>query len=128
MLPSKETQVRFLKSAAVGGAAFLVQSGVLWVLKRYIAATVAHDWAYGCSVVTHYSLNRFWALPSTREDSGRQILEYLGTVLVGWVIQRIGFWFFIHVVGLSIMWSNTLAIPPSTLAVLALLNLRVFKA
>jgi putative flippase GtrA len=127
MLPSKEKQVRFFKSALVGGAAFVVQWVVLWVLKRSIAATVAHDWAYWCSVVTHYTLNRFWALPSSRQDSGKQFLEYLGTVLVGWVIQRIGFWFFIHVVGLSIMWSNTLAIPPSTIAVLALLNLRVFK-
>jgi putative flippase GtrA len=128
MLPAKETQVRFLKSAIVGATAFAVQWVVLWILKRYLAATVAHDWAYWCSVVTHYSLNRFWALPSTRSDSGRQFLEYLGTVLVGWVIQRIGFWFFMHVVGLSIMWSNSLAIPPSTLAVLLLLNLRVFRA
>jgi len=127
MLPAKETQVRFLKSALVGGAAFVVQWVVLWVLKRYIPVTVAHNWAYWASVATHYTLNRFWALPSTRSDSGRQLLEYLGTVLVGWVIQMIGFWFFLHVVGLSVMWSNTLAIPPSTVAVLALLNLRVFK-
>jgi len=127
MLPSRETQVRFFKSLTVGATAFLVQCSVLWVLKRLLAATTAFNWAYACSVATHYSLNRFWALRSSRRDSGRQLLEYAGVVAIGWLIQSTVFKFCLHTVGLSIMWSNFFAVPPSTVAVVLLLNFRVFK-
>ena len=127
MLPSRETQVRFFKSLTVGATAFLVQCAVLWVLKHLLAPMTAFTWAYGCSVATHYSLNRFWALRSSRRDSGRQLLEYAGVVAIGWLIQSTVFRFCLHTVGLSIMWSNFFAVPPSTVAVVLLLNFRVFK-
>jgi putative flippase GtrA len=126
LLPSQQTQVRFLKSLAVGATAFGVQAGVLWVLKRFLAPLTAFSWAYGCSVVTHYSLNRFWALRSERRDSGRQLLEYVGTVLIGWLIQSTVFRFCIHTVGMGIMWANFFAVPPSTIVVIFILNYRVF--
>jgi putative flippase GtrA len=127
MLPSRETQVRFFKSLTVGATAFMVQAGILWGLKRFLAPLAAFSWAYGCSVVTHYSLNRFWALRSARRDSGRQLLEYGGTVLVGYLIQRTVFRFCLFTVGLGIMWSNFFAVPPSTVVVILILNYRVFK-
>ena len=127
LLPSRQTQVRFFRSLTVGATAFAVQACVLWVLKRVLAPLTAFSWAYACSVVTHYSLNRFWALRSARRDSGRQLLEYAGTVLIGWLIQSTVFRFCLHTVGLGIMWSNFFAVPPSTVAVILILNYRVFR-
>jgi putative flippase GtrA len=127
-LPSRETQVRFFKSLTVGATAFVVQAVILWVLKRFLAPLTAFSCAYACSVVTHYTLNRFWALRSTRRDSGRQLLEYAGTVAIGWLIQSTVFRFCLHRLGLDIMWANFLAVPPSTIVVILILNFRVFKA
>lgn len=127
MLPAKETQVRFLKSLTVGGVAFLVQYGALWILKGFMAHLTAYHWAYAISVVTHYSLNRFWALKSSRRDTGRQLLEYLGTVLVGLVIQFSIAWFCVRVVHIYIMWVPVFAVPPSTVAVILILNYQVFR-
>jgi len=128
MLPSRETQVRFFKSLTVGATAFVVQAAVLWGLKRVLAPLTAFSWAYACSVATHYSLNRFWALRSARRDSGRQLLEYAGTVAIGWLIQSTVFRFCLHRLGLNIMFANFLAVPPSTVVVILILNFRVFKA
>ena len=127
LLPSRQTQVRFFRSLTVGATAFVVQACVLWVLKRFLAPLTAFSWAYACSVVTHYSLNRFWALRSARRDSGRQLLEYAGTVVIGWLIQSTVFRFCLHTVGLGIMWSNFFAVPPSTVAVILILNFHVFR-
>jgi putative flippase GtrA len=127
LLPSRQTQVRFFRSLTVGATAFVVQACVLWVLKRFLAPLVAFSWAYACSVVTHYSLNRFWALRSARRDSGRQLLEYAGTVVIGWLIQSTVFRFCLHSVGMGIMWANFFAVPPSTVAVILILNYRVFR-
>lgn len=127
MLPDRETQVRFFKSLVVGGTAFGVQYLVLWILKPHLRPLQAYSWAYGFSVATHYSLNRFWALRSARTDAGRQFLEYLGTALIGYLIQRGIAWFCLTFVHMPLMWVPVFAVPPSTLAVIAILNYRVFR-
>ena len=126
-LPDRQTQVRFLRFFLVGGCGFLVQIGSLAGLKEHLPARLAFSIAYVLSVATHYSLNRFWALPSRRSDSGRQLLEYLGTIGLSYLISFGCFNLFYAWLHLSVMAATVLSVPPSTLAVFFLLNYRVFK-
>lgn len=127
-LPSRDTRFRFLRFLVVGGTAYAVQ----WVTTRLFApwfpANVAFTLGFICSTATHYSLNRFWALPSLRNDSWRQFGEYLGTAALSWVINFALFRLCIDGFGLGIMWATAIAVPPSTLVVFLLLNFRVFRA
>jgi putative flippase GtrA len=127
MLPARETQVRFWRFVAVGGIAALVQLGSLAVFKRWFAPTLAFSFSFILSTSTHYSLNRFWALPSERRDRARQLTEYLATAGLSYLVNVSLFSLCLHVFGLGVMWSAVFAVPPSTLMVFLLLNYRVFR-
>jgi len=127
MLPDRPTQVRFLRFFAVGGCGFIVQLASLRGLKDLLAARLAFSVAFALSVASHYLLNRFWALPSPRRDSGRQFLEYAATIAISYAISFGCFNLFFGLFHLGVMWATALAVPPSTLAVFLLLNYRVFK-
>ncbi|MGH7997465.1 MAG: GtrA family protein [Opitutaceae bacterium] len=127
ILPSRETQLRIFKSLTVGAIAF----GVNWLcfrtLKDHVRLRAAFTVAYVLSVVTHYSLNRFWALRSARRDIGRQFFEYVGMVAVSYLIQWTAFRMCYYWLGLSAMWSWFFAVPPSSVLVVLVLNYRVFR-
>ena len=127
MLPGKQTQVRFFKSMIVGGIGAGVNVGAIALFATFMRPAKADNLAYAASVVTHYTLNRFWALPSSRSDTGRQFLEYLGTVVLGWAIQHACFLLGYYELHLPLVWAKVIAIPPSTLAVFFLLNHHVFR-
>jgi putative flippase GtrA len=127
MLPSRETQVRFWRFIAVGGISAAVQLGSLAVLKRWFTPTLAFTLSFMMSTATHYSLNRFWALPSERRDRARQLTEYLATAGLSYLVNISLFNLCLHIIGLGVMGSAVFAVPPSTLVVFLLLNYRVFR-
>ena len=127
MLPSRETQVRFWRFLAVGGISAAVQLGSLAVLKRWFTPTLAFTLSFMMSTATHYSLNRFWALPSERRDRARQLTEYLATAGLSYLVNISLFNLCLHIIGLGVMGSAVFAVPPSTLVVFLLLNYRVFR-
>ena|SRR5664279_471947 len=127
MLPSRETQVRFWRFLAVGGISAAVQLGSLAVLKRWFTPTLAFTLSFMMSTATHYSLNRFWALPSERRDRARQLTEYLATAGLSYLVNISLFNLCLHLIGLGVMGSAVFAVPPSTLVVFLLLNYRVFR-
>jgi len=89
-LTDRATQVRFLRFLTVCGLSAGVQLAVLAGIRDHLAATAAFTVSFLCSTTTHYLLNRFWALPSERRDSGQQLGEYLFTVLLSYVINGRG--------------------------------------
>ena len=121
------TQVRFFRFLAVGGTAAGVQFATLSCWTKWLPPSPAFTLSFLCSTGTHYLLNRFWALPSDRQDSGRQLGEYLFTVAVSYAINLGAFQFCRSALGLDVMWAAFCAIPPSTLVVFLLLNFRVFR-
>ena len=127
-LTDPRTQVRFWRFLVVGGGAAGVQFAVLWLLKQHLPAGWAFTLSFAFSTATHYTLNRFWALPSERRDSGQQLAEYLLTVALSYVINLGTFKFCQALLGLGVMLAAACAIPPSTLVVFLLLNFRVFRA
>lgn len=127
MLPGRETQVRFWRFIAVGGIAALVQLGSLAVLKRWFGPSLAFSISFILSTSTHYSLNRYWALPSERRDRSRQLAEYLATAGLSYLVNISLFNLCLHGIAMGVMWSAVFAVPPSTLMVFMLLNYRVFR-
>jgi putative flippase GtrA len=78
------------------------------------------------STTTHYFANRFWALPSVRDDAAQQLGEYLFAVVVSYVINLGAFKLLRNKFKLSPTWATLWAIPPSTIVVFLILNYRVF--
>ena len=127
ILTQRKTQVRFLRFLAVGGTAYLVQMVSLKLLLSWLGTNLAFTLSFVCSTSTHYTLNRFWALPSTRADTGRQLGEYLVTAALSYAINFSLFRLCLDVFGLGKLWSIAVAVPPSTAVVFLLLNYRVFR-
>ncbi len=126
-LPDRETQVRFVRFLAVGGTSAALQFAVLALVKGRIGDTLAFSVSWVLSTTAHYSLNRFWALPSARHDARRQFGEYLGTVALSYLVTLGAFKLLHDACGLGVIWASFWAIPPSTLVVFLLLNYRVFR-
>jgi putative flippase GtrA len=124
----RETVVRLFCFLVVGGGSALVQLVVLRGLKTRMNETLAFSISWVVSTTTHYLANRFWALPSTRNDPARQLGEYLFAVALSYVINLGAFKLLRQKFGLSTMWATAWAIPPSTVVVFLLLNYRVFAA
>jgi putative flippase GtrA len=127
MLPGRETQVRFFRFLAVGGMAYVVQVLTIQLFLLRFGTNLAFTLSFLCSTSTHYTLNRFWALPSERRDTLQQFAEYLGTAAlssgINFSIFRLG----LDAFGLDRIVSTAVAVPPSTVVVFLLLNYRVFR-
>lgn len=127
-LPSRGTRVRLLRFGIVGGGSALFQVAIIAVLKRFMAETLAFSISWFLSMAAHYFANRYWALPSARPDSIRQLGEYLFAVALSYSINLGAFKLGREVFGLGVEWATLCAIPPSTIVVFLLLNYRVFRA
>jgi putative flippase GtrA len=126
-LKPRETQIRLLRFIVVGGGSALLQLGIVAVLKRYMGETLAFSISWILSAAVHYLANRFWALPSSRVDVGKQFGEYLFTLALSYAINLGAFIVFRRMIGLNVEWATLCAIPPSTIVVFLMLNYRVFK-
>ncbi len=130
LISDRETRVRAARFLIVGGTSFAVQVAVMKVASDAMGleANVAFTVSFVGSTLTHYLLNRFWALPSARADTWRQAKEYVGTAAISWVINIAVFRLCLDGFGLGKMWATAVAVPPSTVVVFLLLNYRVFRA
>ncbi len=128
LLSDPAVRRRFVGFLCVGGLSAVAQFSVLWLLLNRVRADVGFSLAYAVSVVTHYTLAKFWALPSERRDSTRQLAEYLGVVAISYAINLGAFKLCHDAFGLSVMWATAVAVPPATVVVFLLLNFRVFRA
>lgn len=130
LISDRETRVRAARFLVVGGTSFIVQLAVMKVASDTmgLGTNVAFSLSFVCSTLTHYLLNRFWALPSARVDTWRQAKEYLGTAAISWVINLAVFRLCLDVIGLQKIWATAAAVPPSTIVVFLILNYRVFRA
>ncbi len=126
LLTDRETQWRLLRFLAVGAGSALVKVAVLRLLRARIGETWAFSVSWVVSTTTHYFANRFWALPSVRDDAAQQLGEYLFAVVVSYVINLGAFKLLRNKFKLSPTWATLWAIPPSTIVVFLILNYRVF--
>ena len=121
-----ETQLRALRFLAVGAGSALVQVLVLRALRARLGETWAFTVSWIVSTTTHYLANRYWALPSGRNDSVQQLGEYLVAVALSYLINLGAFKLLRIRFKMSPTWATLWAIPPSTVVVFLILNYRVF--
>jgi putative flippase GtrA len=126
LLTDRETQWRLLRFLVVGAGTALVQVAVLRALKARFGEMLAFSISWVVSTTTHYFANRFWALPSGRDDTAQQLGEYLVAVALSYLINLAVFKLLRVKFKLSITWATLWAIPPSTIVVFLILNYRVF--
>lgn len=127
LLTDRETQLRLLRFLVVGAGSAVVQVAVLRALRIRFGETWAFSISWVVSTTTHYLANRYWALPSGRDDAVQQLGEYLFAVALSYVINLGAFKLLRHKFHLSATWATLWAIPPSTIVVFLLLNYRVFR-
>ena len=127
-LSDRQTQVRFARFLTVGATAYGMQVLAIKLFLLWVGTNLAFTLSFLCSTLTHYSLNRFWALPSSRQDTWCQLREYLGAVVISFVINFSLFRLCVDGFGLGKIWATAIAVPPSTVVVFLLLNYRVFRA
>jgi putative flippase GtrA len=123
----RATLLRLMRFLAVGGGSLGVQLAVMWLVVSRMPETIAFTLSWVVSTATHYFANRFWALPSSRHDAGKQFGEYLFTVALSWVINTAAYTGF-RALGMNEYWAAACAVPPSTVVVFLMLNYRVFRA
>lgn len=126
LLSDRETQLRLLRFLVVGAGSALVQVAVLRALKTRWSENIAFSVSWVVSTTTHYFANRFWALPSGRNDTTQQFGEYLVAVALSYVINLATFKLLRLRFKLGTTWATLWAIPPSTIVVFLILNYRVF--
>jgi putative flippase GtrA len=127
LLTDRETQLRLLRFLVVGAGSAVVQVAVLRALRIRLGETWAFSISWVVSTTTHYLANRYWALPSGRDDAVQQLGEYLFAVALSYVINLGAFKLLRTKFKLSPTWATLWAIPPSTIVVFLLLNYRVFR-
>lgn len=123
----REGRVRLLRFLIVGGSSLVVQMMVFWALRKVTTEAIAFSVSWVVSTAVHYLANRYWALPSARQDSVKQFGEYLFTIGVSYVINLVAFKV-LRAMGVPELAATALAVPPSTVAVFFLLNKRVFRS
>ena len=126
LLADRESLWRIARFLVVGAGSALVQVAVLRALKSRMNETMAFSISWVVSTTTHYLANRFWALPSARQDTAQQLGEYLFAVALSYLINLGAFKLLRLKFGMSATWATLWAIPPSTVVVFLLLNYRVF--
>lgn len=87
---SKEAE-RFLKFAVVGTIGFIVDFGLLFVLKELVgleSTVLANTISFCAAVVSNFTLNRFWTYPDSRSKRLRaQLSQFTLVSIVGLLIN-----------------------------------------
>src|SRR6185369_1486618 len=99
-LGANDNRFRLARFIVVGGTAYGVQWATMKLFAPIFTTNLAFTLSFLCSSTTHYTLNRFWALPSARHDSWRQFGEYAATAALSWVINFALFRLCIDLLGL----------------------------
>jgi len=127
LLLDQQTQVRFIKFFVVGGTCYGLNVLFFNICKLFFLPSLAFTCAFILSTGCHYTLNRFWALRSSRSDFHIQAIQYLMSVLLSYGISIACFKYMSVKLGLGLTLSQALSIPPSTVVTFIILNFWVFR-
>ena len=83
---------RFLKFAVVGTIGFIVDFGLLYILKEFVGlpTIIANTLSFCAAVVRNFTLNRYWTYPDSRSKKlSAQLIQFTLVSLVGLLINDI---------------------------------------
>jgi putative flippase GtrA len=93
--PAAATVVQFLRYTCVGGLAYLIDFGTLYLLTEAagIHYLVSAIWAFGCGLTVNYFLSVTWVFSQRRLSSRRLEFAVFGLVgLVGLGLNELVLW------------------------------------
>lgn len=88
---SKEVE-RFLKFAVVGTIGFIIDFGLLTILKEVFGlhTAIANTLSFCAAVVSNFTLNRYWTYPDSRSKKlSAQLGQFLAVSVVGLLLNDV---------------------------------------
>ena len=79
--------MRLVRCAVVGGVVMVSFMALNWLFGRVLARQAAYLIAYPLAVTLHFCLNKWWTFGCRRENSRRELAEYLAMVAASAVLQ-----------------------------------------
>lgn len=98
-ITSRKEQKRFVKFAIVGAIGAAVDITVLNLLIIFANFTPlqANPISVFVAICSNFIWNRFWSFPESRQRPlVRQFLQFLAINVVGWGLNQLLFWLFLH--------------------------------
>ena len=92
----QELILRLLRFGVVGGGVTLVFMGLNWWFGPKLGPDLAYLAAYPLAVALHFVLNKWWTFGQQGAVKARQLSEYLGLMVVAFLIQTTVFKLLIH--------------------------------
>ena len=117
-----------LRFGIVGVTVMAFFMGMNWLLGRWMGATAAFLAAYPPALALHFALNKWWTFGCARTDMTKQVSEYLGMVVVTFVVQYAFFWLAHDRLGLAGWLSAGVANAAQMALSFVLMQRRVFGA
>lgn len=105
---------QLLRYAVVGGIAFLVDFGLLFILVKYLSIhyLIAAGISFVCGIAVNYLLSISWVFnqdPNRLRD--QNLLIFLITGLIGLGLNELLMYIFTHHIGLVYLLSKVIAVP-----------------
>lgn len=92
---------RVARFAVVGGAVTLVFMGLNWLFGHRLTADFAYLAAYPLAVGLHFCLSKWWTFGDRNAVRKRQVSEYLGMMLIAFLVQTAVFKLLTHFTSLA---------------------------
>lgn len=87
---------KLVRFGLVGVVVTLVFMGLNWWFAPKLGPDLAYLAAYPLAVALHFMLNKWWTFGQQGAVKGRQVSEYLGLMVVAFLIQTTVFKLLIH--------------------------------
>jgi len=121
LMRRKGELTRFIKFALVGASGVIVNEGLLWVLKEFVALPLntASIVAIGASIVSNFILNDIFTFRDRRVSGSKQFmsrgLRFILVSIIGVVINNRTLVFLTNVIGIHYLVSNLVGIALATM-------------
>jgi putative flippase GtrA len=94
----KDKFQEILRFAVVGGVCFLIEFGLLFVLKEYaqLQLLIANGFAFIVSVILNYYLCKLFVFKNANKQSTKQITIFFGSSVAGLFLNSFLMWLFVE--------------------------------
>lgn len=106
---------------------FVFDFALLWALHFVLPALAAVSVAYLSAVGLHFCLNKWWVFEAGRTPVGSQVLRYMVTVALCWLVTVAVVGLALHTITTQVLAAKALAVPPATALAFLLLRFFVFR-
>lgn len=103
--------LEIVRFCIVGGLSFLLDTGLLFAFTEYFGVYYLYSAAaaFAIAVVVNYWLCVRFVFRSYKARSGKQMVFFVGSSVVGLVLNQVCMWLFVEVLSMYYLWAKVLA-------------------